>query len=602
MHQSVYRQGILKVKQVLKNKGTSVSLRCERIIFFSEEKLTVAFTEDKYFLITIKTTETKNFLPGDIIRVSGFLSEIKAPLNPNSFDAQVYYNTIGIRHQMYCKEEDLSVETTSNFSIARMTARWQATLSNLGRKHLSPQVAQLTNALVWGDRSDMDSEVRNAFAESGAMHVLSVSGMHVAIIYSMLLFILGPPGAGNFLTRLLRFSLYTLAIILYMGLTGACPAVIRAGLMIILYLFGKSMGWNTQVWNLLGFAAFVMLWINPFVWQNIGFQLSFLAMAGILLFAKPIIRSLTFKYRILHLTWEIVALSLAAQVFILPILLSQFHQFPITFIISSIVAIPAAYLVMFGALLSTLLSFIGFDFIWPALDYVGKLFIEVMHWMSGLNPEMHFSLPSSGNLALMLMAILFSVAIVFNWPFGKKIGWVCGCLTFLTLGCHRFNQWSSQDLTIYHSSKGMIIDIMKDGICYSILDCGIPPESIEFVTRGNRCEKDIIHVEPICKEEDFSKNEIKIGGSLIYFGPHKLAIWHQNEEHLSCVTQFSHVVIDECKDVDVLKDFLLTQCNIIVIIPAHLDRKLRKEIGIFLAEHTITFHDIDIQGYYKLQV
>mgnify|MGYP003379077168 CR=1 FL=1 len=91
----------------------------------------------------------------------------------------------------------------------------------------------------------MNEEIRDAFADSGAMHVLSVSGMHMAMIYSMLLLFLGPPGAGTYARRIFRFVCYAVAIILYMGLTGACPAVVRSGLMILLYLLGKAMGWNT---------------------------------------------------------------------------------------------------------------------------------------------------------------------------------------------------------------------------------------------------------------------------------------------------------------------------------------------------------------------
>src|SRR5688572_2605883 len=205
IYQSEFRQGIFKVNQVLKNKGSSVSLKCERIQIFENGEEEIPEFHDKYLLIYIKTNETLHFLPGDIIRAEGWLSAIKGPLNPNAFDARTFYNTIGIRHQLYCKQEDISDEGNNGFSIARITAMWQSTLSRIVKTNTSPQVAQLTNALVWGDRSDMDTEVRDAFADSGAMHVLSVSGMHVAIIYSMLFFILGAPGAGPFIHRLSRF-------------------------------------------------------------------------------------------------------------------------------------------------------------------------------------------------------------------------------------------------------------------------------------------------------------------------------------------------------------------------------------------------------------
>ncbi len=599
--ESVYLQGVLEVKQVLKNKGSAVSLRCKSITFFNEAEEQSLEAHDKFFLVFVKAGSPLHFLPGDIIRVDGWLSAIKGPLNPNAFDARVYYITLGIRHQIFCKSDDLKlIEFSTGFSIARMTAGWQYMLTNIIRKNTSSQVAQLTNALLWGDRSDMDAEVRDAFADTGAMHVLSVSGMHVAIIYSMLLLILGPPGAGPLMHRILRFGLYTFAIILYMGLTGACPAVVRAGLMIILYLFGKSMGWHTQVWNLLGFAAFVMLWINPYVWQNIGFQLSFLAMAGILLYAKPIIRSLSLRNKILHLTWEIVALSLAAQVFIIPVLLRQFHQFPLTFIISSIVAIPAAYMMMFGALLNTVLSFIGIDFLWSALDWVGRLFISVMQLMSEWNPLMYYSLPPLGSLFLMMMAILFSVGLVFKWTFVKKIAWLCGLCTLVTLVCHRHAQWTTRDVVIYHSVKGLMMDINDKGYCYSIADCGIPPAYIEFATRGYRCKRDIINVEPVCREDGFENNIIHFEKSILRIGNHVFQIWNKNDDPECLNRKVDYLVIEDCMDINKLKEYIFQNKEVAVILPAQLNRKLRKVIQDFLTEYAISFHDIDKMGYFKI--
>lgn len=596
--QSEYRQGVFSVTHVMKNKGFSISLRCKPITLYDKDgKLVVP---DKFVLLYIRSPEQLNFFPGDFIRAEGWYSAIPGPLNPNAFDARVYYNTLGIRYQMYCKGSNVSIVAPAKNSITRVTARWQASLSGLVKKHISPQVAQLTNALVWGDRSDMDSEVRDAFADSGAMHVLSVSGMHVAIIYSMLFFILGSPSSGPFIHRVVRFTCYSSAIVLYMGLTGACPAVVRAGLMILLYLFGKSMGWNTQVWNLLGFAAFVMMWINPYVWQNLGFQLSFLAMAGILLFAKPVIRSVSFKNIILYRAWEITALSIAAQIFILPILLRQFHQFPLTFIFSSIAAIPAAYLVMLLAIVNIIFSFVGIDFLWHALDWVGKIFIEVMQWMSGLNPLMHFSLPAAGGIFLLMMAVVFSIALVFSWPTGKRIAWIFGFLTFITLGCHRADQWTKGELIIYHSTKGLIIDITDRGYCYSILDCSIPPASIEFTTRGYRCERDIINLRNICKGENFRQDDFDYSNSTLQVPPYSFQVW--NDTARISYPPPTYIIIDECLDVNILEENIEEFIGSNIILPAHLDKYTREDIVELFESRQLTYYDIDEKGYFGLQL
>lgn len=597
---SEFRQGVFEVVQVLKNKGTQISLKCRSHSIFHNRDSSSLKDHDKFILLSIRTGSPQSFLPGDVIRAEGWYSAIKPPLNPDAFDARIYYHSMGIRHQMFCKSERVSLIESQSFSVARMTAAWQSALSGIVRENVSPHVAQLSNALVWGDRSDLDPEIRDAFADSGAMHVLSVSGMHVAIIYSMLYFILGPPSAGRLLHRLMRFSIYGGAIFLYMGLTGSCPAVVRAGLMIMLYLLGKTMGWNTQIWNLLGFAAFMMIWLNPFIWQHIGFQLSFLAMAGILLFAKPIIRFYSFKKILLHRCWEITALSLSAQIFLMPVLLSQFHQFPLTFILSSIVAVPAAYLVMAGAIVNVMLSCIGIDLLWPALDLVGKIFITVMQWISELNPLMHFSLPSTGSILLMAMAIVFSFGIVFRWESGRKLGWACAFLVFVNLGCNRIRQWNSDEMVIYHSTRGLLIDIVENGICYSSLDCSLSPASIEYATRGFRCRRDIIRTLYHCKGAAFEGNEFTFQDDVLSLKDLQVLIWNSQADSQS--RHVTHLVVDDLDDEKSLQDYLRQHPKTKIILPAHLDRFQKKKIRDFMMEQNIQFYDIDESGYFRMEI
>lgn len=598
--ESVFMEGIVEIKQVLKIKENSTSLRCRNISLLSADTIQPQSFTDRFLLVNVKAASTLTFYPGDIIGIRGYVSAIGAPKNPYAFDARAHYNTIGVRHILNCKSDEVQRDYPSKNSLARITARWQFFLSSLVKRHIRPEVAQLTNALVWGDRSDMDEEVIDAFADSGAMHVLSVSGMHVAIIYTMLMFFLGPPGGGTLIKRLIRFSTYSFAIILYMGLAGACPAVVRAGLMIILFLFGKALGWNTVIWNILGFAAFIMLWLNPFIWQNIGFQLSFLAMAGILLFAKPMIRCLNFKNIILHRLWEITSLSITAQVFILPVLLGQFHQFPLTFIISSFVAIPAAYIVMAGAMLNVILSLVDVHFLWPIVDWSGHLFIVAMKWMAGLNPLMYYSLPFISGILVMSMAIVFSFAVVFKLPAGKRIVYVLGIFAFISLGYHRTKQWSSREMIIYHSYKGLAIDILENGKCISFHDCQLTQQSLEFMTRGYRCEKDIIEVKEICISQDFAKPFVQFENQVLSINGTSVFIWNGSKTEFLTESDFEYILVNEVPVKYALQDFICLHSTAQVILPAHLNKKIRKPIEAFLNEKQIAYHDIDRDGYFKI--
>jgi competence protein ComEC len=597
---SIRMQGMLIVTEVLKAKENSITLRCTPSTLYETESDNPRTYTDKFILAQLRDFNGEPVFPGDTVTTSGWVSAMSAPLNPYAFDIRKYYRTLGIRHQLSCKGPETIITSATSNSLFRITAKWQARLSNMVSEHTSADVAQLTNALVWGDRSDMNEEIRDAFADSGAMHVLSVSGMHMAMIYSMLYLLLGAPGSGTYSRRLIRLGCYSVTIILYMGLTGACPAVVRSGLMIILFLCGKAMGWNTQIWNLLGFAAFLMLWSNPFLYQNIGFQLSFLAMAGILMYAQPMIRSLSFRQILLHRIWEITAVSIAAQVFILPILLKQFHQFPLTFIASSLVAMPASYVIIFGSILNIILSCFGLHFLWPWFDKAGHYFILSMKWMAGLNPLMNYSLTPTGSLLLMTMAIIFSIALVYHWKNGKRIAYVFGLSVLVTLGWHRTHQWKTDDLVIYHHFKGLIADIFIGGQCFSIQDCSLTNNSIEFSARGYRCYRDVIHTTVYCKEDEFNTEKFNYISSIIHLPATSILIWDSLINPLTIKYPVSYILVGNCSNQKTLKDFICLHLESLIILPSHLDRRTKNGLIRFFENNDIPYYDIGKQGYFRL--
>lgn len=602
LEKAEYHTGIVIVSQVLKNKPGLLTLRC-RTHTLSYQRDTTGFPYlDRFILLQVKTTSGLAFFPGDVLGVKGYVSPIRPPFNPEGFDAKKYYNTIGIRHSLQCREEHLQLQHRPQLSFMRMTARWQYFLSSIVKQHTDKQVAQLANALVWGDRSDMDGEIIEAFADTGAMHVLSVSGMHVAILYSMLMMMLGPPGAGNFSKRMTRFAIYALAILLYVGLAGACPAVVRAGLMILLFLFGKAMGWNTQIWNLLGFAGFVMIWLNPFIRDNIGFQLSFLAMAGILLFAQPVIRYYNFRNIVFQKTWEIVAVSIAAQVFIVPILLAQFHQFPVTFLASSVVATPAAYIVMGSALLNVLLSLMSIDFLWPALDYSGKIFIDAMQWMAEYNPLMFFSLPPLASWMLMLMAIGFTMALVFKIPLAKKTGYCCGLACFIVMAHHRTMQWSTDEIIIYHSYKGLLMDCFIGGECISVQSEKLSPKAVEFSTRGYRCKKDIRSVISSHLQYVFTGDHVTFSNNILTAKSKHILIYDDRYEPVMPSLPVEGIVLEKINDWKRFNELLCNFHNTLFILPAHLERWKKKKALQLLEEQSIPVYDMDTKGYCRIML
>ncbi len=593
-------EAIVSVISVLKKKTNSLTLHCKVLESHIENaNQQIPFT-DKFILVRIKGSQYKRFYPQDILNIQGWLFPISAPKNPHAFDLRQYYKTLGIRHQISCADSTIFLHPNQGYSFMRLSAKWQAQLCDIITQHTSTDVAQMSNALVFGERSSMDEEIRDAFANSGAMHVLSVSGMHMAIIYSMLYLMLGAPGSGALPRRMIRLCFYALSILIYVGLTGASPAVWRAGLMIILFIVGKAMGWNTQIWNLLGFAAFVMLWSNPFIWHNIGFQLSFLAMAGILLFAKPIIRYYSFRQIILQRIWEITSVSIAAQIFIIPIILHQFYQLPLTFALSSLVAMPASYIIIFGALLNIILSPLHLDWLWQWYDQLSHFFLFLMKWMAGLNPDMNFSMPFYAQLWLMMSALSFACGLLYQWSNGRKLALLFSLTGLLTLCWHRTRQWTTSDLTVYHNYSGLVMDIIMDGRCISLQDSMVSDQHVEFSAGGNRVFRDVIHVDPLDSNKIYTRADRYLSHAGFYSSALSLWIWNGKEIPPMANPRASYLLIDHCPDIIDLKNYLQTNNHSVIILPVHLERKTKKEIIECLQVSEIKFWDIDADGYFSI--
>jgi competence protein ComEC len=559
--------GLFEVDEVLKQKSTTATLKCQ--ILSLVDSTGEEIVRDKFIVLYVRNPGIRNFFPGDILMVKGQASALPAPMNPDAFDMRKYYRTISIRHQLRADQGNVHHMPMKVSSVMRTTALWQNHLCDIVRQNTSAPVAQLTNALVWGERKNMDDDIRKAFADSGAMHVLSVSGMHMAMIYSMLYLILGSPSSGTMLKRNIRLALYGIAIILYMGLTGACPAVVRSGLMILLYLLGKAMGWNTQIWNLLGFAAFLMIWSNPFVIYNIGFQLSFLAMAGILLYAKPLIRTFTFNSILIHRIWEVSAVSIAAQVFILPLLLFHFYQFPLTFIASSLVAMPASYVIIFGSLLNIIMSPLEWEWLWKMYDIASVWFIDIMKWMASLNPSMNYSLPNMAAWMMAAMAIFFSASLIYQWNTGRKIAWVLAIGIVLHLTTHRVKVWNAHELTIYHHYKGLLADIVADGFCYTLSDSLVTRESEDFSARGNRCRQDVIRNLRIQQAQAYTTRHWSYSPPIIQTHSKKIVLWN-NLDLSPDASDLTHIIVQEPVRLRELENLLCAQQGITIIIPAHI--------------------------------
>lgn len=195
-----------------------------------------------------------------------------------------------------------------------------------------------------------------AYSKTGTMHVLSVSGMHVGIVFLVLSFLFKPLDKFHALSYF-RIFLIVPAIWFYAMISGFSSPVCRAALMISLVVIGKVLHRNLNSYHIIAISAFFLLLYNPFFLFDVGFQLSYLAVFGLVYFHPKLYQLFHFHNKIFDYLWSYCALSIAAQLATFPLGLYYFHQFPLYFLLSNLLILLPVTLIMY---LGILLLFIPF--------------------------------------------------------------------------------------------------------------------------------------------------------------------------------------------------------------------------------------------------
>lgn len=290
---------------------------------------------------------------GSYIIIHARLEEVRAPLNPEEFDYKTYLSHNGIYHSAYLKKGQWQISRReADPDIFQYASKYRVQLlDKLSENGVKGSEFGISAALLLGDNSKLEADIRDAYARAGAMHILCVSGLHVGVVFLVLTTVFGflkRFRAGRFI---LPFILI-LSIWFYALITGLAPPVLRASCMLSFIIVGRGLRRQTNVYNTLATAAFLMLLMEPYILFSAGFQLSFSAVLGIVALHKPIYKLLYFRYRIPDRIWAITAMSLAAQLGTLPLVLSYFHQFPVYGLLTNLIVIPlSSFIIYCGAII-----------------------------------------------------------------------------------------------------------------------------------------------------------------------------------------------------------------------------------------------------------
>ena len=404
----------------------------------------------------------------DILLVNSSLSRIENKNNPGEFDMKRYWQTKGIQHICFIQFENYQLVDKQKASYFQQFIRGiQKTFNSILENHLQNGELSIAKALILGDKSLLDSETRNSFTATGAMHVLAVSGLHIGLILQLLL------GVAKLFSRLISKKIAVILIVLllwiYALITGFSPSVIRAVFMFSVLALSQLSGRTYNPINTLFFTAFVILLFQPLYLFDVGFQLSYLAMLGIFLFYKKIESWFPTKNKILRYFWQGTAIGLAAQAMTTPLTLYYFHQFPNYFILSNLGLMLFSGIILGLGVFLFLLNFI------PFIGQLNGLLLFISIWLMFGFIQWVEKLPGSvayGFTVPFSMVLILSVCIYFllKIQITKKTWFAFGFLFFLALSNLIYTRWdnlNSKHVCIFNNND--LVFTLKKGaqiVCF----------------------------------------------------------------------------------------------------------------------------------------
>jgi competence protein ComEC len=334
--------------------------------------------------------------------------------NPGGFDAQRHYRRQGIAMTVLLDEDRyvLLPETDRNSLMGWVYDTRDRILSILQEHIRNPQALGIAEALLIGYRGHLDRTVADAYAGTGVIHVIAISGLHIGMVYAIAMgiagLLLGKTAARPYI------PLAVLPLLWVFGLmSGGSASVMRSVCMFTLMGLGRSLlSRRGTPLNTLCATAFLLLAFRPSWIADIGFQLSFTAVAGIMLFYPVVRATAAFENRAAAYMWDMVALTLSAQLMTTPLILHHFGRFPLLFLFTNIVAIPLSSMILLAELLLCAAS--PFP---AAARWIGAAVESSILWMNRYVTDMdripHATLEDVGLAAFPTLCLYLLVASAF---------------------------------------------------------------------------------------------------------------------------------------------------------------------------------------------
>lgn len=360
---------------------------------------------------------------GTILRIGGSLIKNKKPDNPNQFDYGNYLKQKQIYAQLYANSGSIERSLEPYKDIWYYSAKISSRIThNLEKSAFNKTALAIATALILGQRQDIAPEIVQDYQYAGAVHILSVSGLHVGFIFLFLNFILKPISntrKGAFI----KLSIILISLFLFALIAGLSPSIVRSVTMFSFVTIGYYLRRNVNIYHTLVVSMLLILLFQAYFLFDVGFQLSYLAVFFIVWF-QPVLATLWKpKNKILKYSWDILTVSFAAQIGTLPLSLYYFHQFPGLFFITNLAVIPLVSIIMFVGIVVMGFAAFGFTALWlnKPLEWSIILLNKIINTIASFEQFIIKDIPFNFSLLTSSYILIIALIVWFKKPYFSRL-------------------------------------------------------------------------------------------------------------------------------------------------------------------------------------
>lgn len=444
---------------VLKEKLKSTAINQRYVALVNQ--IDTAKCSGKIVFNINKDSLHNSFIIGNRLQIQGSLYPNMIPKNPFQFDYGTYLKNKQIYGQLYADATQIKVSFQIEKDIWFYAAQIRnSIIDNLKKDGFNTTELNVALALLLGQQQDIDPDIIQDYQYAGAVHILSVSGLHIGFILLFVTFILKPI-PNNKKGSLLKLIVILCSLWLFGIVAGLAPSVVRSVTMFSFVAIGQHLRRSVNMYHTLLVSILLILLVQPEFLFDVGFQLSYLALFFILWLHPLLSRLWEPKNKISKYIWEILSVSFAAQIGTLPLSLYYFYQFPGLFFITNLVIIPLTGFIMGLGVVVMVLAYVDLCpyFLSKTLEWSLFVIDKIIHTIASFEQFIFKDIPFTMAFLLSIYAVIIAVIFWFKKPLPQRLIAVLLSVIGLQIAflCNKWSTEHQQEWIVFNSKKTTLI-------------------------------------------------------------------------------------------------------------------------------------------------